>query len=238
MDDMITGGGRMAVDGVPVDVRFTVPRGACAAEAVLPEVMTLANQLTDVAVAKVEAAGQQITCAKGCGACCRQLVPITPVEARHLARVVEELPAERAAEVRARFAAAREKVGAARLAVDPDGDRAAYREYGLAYFRLGVPCPFLEEESCSIHPVRPLVCREYLVTSPPEHCAELGGGGVRQVPVPRRVWAIFGRTVHPTGALDWLPLIDALEYAAEHPDSPADRTGPERVDALLQALQR
>ena len=42
----------------------------------------------------------------------------------------------------------------------------------LSYFRLGIPCPFLEEESCSIHPDRPLSCREYLVTSAPIHCAE------------------------------------------------------------------
>jgi Fe-S-cluster containining protein len=34
-----------------------------------------------------------------------------------------------------------------------------------------MPCPFLEDESCSIHPDRPLVCREYLVTSPAELCA-------------------------------------------------------------------
>ncbi|HEY5241787.1 MAG TPA: YkgJ family cysteine cluster protein [Polyangiaceae bacterium] len=30
-----------------------------------------------------------------------------------------------------------------------------------------VSCPFLEEESCSIHPDRPPICREYLVTSSP-----------------------------------------------------------------------
>ncbi len=47
---------------------------------------------------------------------------------------------------------------------------------GLAidYFKLGLPCPFLEAESCSIHPFRPTACREHLVTSPPEMCSVPG----------------------------------------------------------------
>lgn len=43
--------------------------------------------------------------------------------------------------------------------------------------------PFLEDDACSIHPHRPSVCREYLVTSPAEHCAELGRKLVKRVPV-------------------------------------------------------
>jgi hypothetical protein len=35
----------------------------------------------------------------------------------------------------------------------------------VRYFLQGVACPFLEAESCGIHPDRPLACREYLVTS-------------------------------------------------------------------------
>ena len=46
-------------------------------------------------------------------------------------------------------------------------------------------CPFLEEESCSIHPDRPLVCREYLVTSPAELCAGPTQEGVTPVAVPK-----------------------------------------------------
>ena len=41
------------------------------------------------------------------------------------------------------------------------------RILGREYFQLGIPCPFLEEESCSIYHDRPITCREYLVTSPP-----------------------------------------------------------------------
>jgi Fe-S-cluster containining protein len=41
----------------------------------------------------------------------------------------------------------------------------------MEYFRLRIACPFLEDESCSIHPERPLVCRQHLVTSPSKQCS-------------------------------------------------------------------
>lgn len=80
--------------------------------------------------------------------------------------------------------------------------------------RLGVACPFLEKESCSIHRDRPLVCREYLVTSPPAACAEPGSGQIRQVNIPVTVWSVFGRSVSADGSLEWMPLVEALRYAA------------------------
>ncbi len=240
MDDMITGRGQLKIDGETLTISLTVPKGPCAAEAVLPDAQRVANQITDMVERRVRAAGAKISCAKGCGACCRQLVPVSPVEARHLAAVVEKLPPERAAAVRARFAAARAQMADAGVTPQghPDDDREAYRAFGLQYFRQGVPCPFLEDESCSIHPDRPLVCREYLVTSPPEACGALGAGRVTKVAVPLRLWAVFARSASPDGTLEWMPLIDALDHAATHPHSPADRTGPERVQALLAAMQK
>ena len=127
---------------------------------------------------------------------------------------------------------------AAQHGLDPSIAEAAYRAFGLAWFQQGVPCPFLEEESCSIHPDRPLVCREYLVTSPPAACAVLGSGQVRQVAVPLRVWAAFGRSADPEGNLEWMPLCDSLDYATTHPEPADDRTGPQRVEALLREIQK
>jgi len=39
-----------------------------------------------------------------------------------------------------------------------------------AYAQLKILCPFLEEGTCSIYPVRPFVCAEYVVSSPSEEC--------------------------------------------------------------------
>ncbi len=240
MEDTITGQGTLKIDGTPLTISFTVPKGVCGPEALLGDAQTFANQVTDLAVARVEQAGRKISCAKGCGACCRQMVPVTPTEARHLAALIDKMPTERAATLRAKFEAARATMAAANLPPrgHPDSEKAAYRAFGLAWFQQGVPCPFLEEESCSIHPDRPLVCREYLVTSPPSACAILGSGQVRQVAVPLRVWAAFGRSADPEGNLEWVPLCNSLTYAATHPAPADDRTGPQRVEALLREIQK
>ena len=37
---------------------------------------------------------------------------------------------------------------------------------------MGLACPFLVEDACSIHSERPLVCREHLAISPREYCGE------------------------------------------------------------------
>jgi len=235
---MISGAGRVRIGDDTVDVKFTVPEGACAPEALLPDAQALANRVAALGAARAQRNGQDISCAKGCGACCRQLVPISPAEARHLAHVVSTLPPQQAAEVRKRFAEALSKMEGAGLPPRPalTADKAAFREYGLAYFRQGVACPFLREESCSIHTRRPLVCREYQVTSPPAACAKLGNGQVRQVPVPAHIWTVFSRSVSPDGTLEWMPLIEALRFAEANPESDSNKTGPQRVEALLREL--
>ncbi len=237
---MITGRGQLKLDGVPMEIAFSVPAGVCAPQALLPDAQRLADQLSERSAAKVEQAGHRISCQKGCGACCRQMVPVSPAEARHLTALVEAMPAGRRAAVRARFKSAQETLGKAGLGEPghPEADKCAYRAFGLGYFRMGVACPFLEEESCSIHADRPLVCREYLVTSPAAACAVLGAGQVRQVTMPVHPWAVFGRSMADDGTLTWMPLIRSLDYTAAHPAPAPSRTGPQQVEAFLKAMER
>ncbi|HEX5218565.1 MAG TPA: YkgJ family cysteine cluster protein [Verrucomicrobiae bacterium] len=236
----ITGTGRVRIGEDVVELKFTVPKEACTPDALLPGARELANAVAALGEARAHRAGFKISCAKGCGACCRQLVPISPTEARALAALVAALPPQRAAAVRQRFADALSRMEAAGLLdkTPATTDKDAYREYGLAYFRQGVACPFLEDESCSIHANRPLVCREYQVTSPPAACAKLGSGEVRQVAVPIRVWAVFSQSVSSTGEVEWMPLIEALRFADANPEADRSRTGPQRVDAFLRELNK
>ncbi len=237
---MITGAGRVRIGEDTVQLKFTVPEDACPPEALLPDVQALASQVAALAEERVRRVGRRISCKAGCGACCRQMVPISPAEARHLAALVDALPPERAAEIRKRFNEALATIEAASLPSrgNPDTEKPAYREFGLSYFRMGVACPFLEKESCSIHRDRPLVCREYLVTSPPAACAEPGSGQIRQVNIPVTVWSVFGRSVSADGSLEWMPLVEALRYAASDTKADRGKTGPERVAALLRELER
>jgi len=175
---------RLAVGDLRIAHPITVPDAAVPATAVLPALQGLVNAVVDAAEA-----GREISCRKGCGACCRQLVPISRTEGEALLALVEAMTKERREAVRARFTqaeAAIVKAGLAERGARSDRESArSDRALSVAYFALGVPCPFLEDESCSIHADRPLVCREYLVTSPAALCAGPAQDGVTPVPVPK-----------------------------------------------------
>jgi Fe-S-cluster containining protein len=151
---------RLGIGNLKIVHAVSVPSGPVRASEVVPALQGLVN-----AVVEAAEKDKAISCRKGCGACCRQLVPVSRTEGERLLEEIKALPPGRQQRLRERFAAAEAKVTAAGL-----GERAGRsdRELSLAYFALGIACPFLEDESCSIHPVRPLVCREYLVTSPAE----------------------------------------------------------------------
>jgi hypothetical protein len=67
-----------------------------------------------------------------------------------------------------------------------------------------------------IHPVRPSICREYLVTSPAENCAKLGRKPIERVQVAVRLSeALTALTAKLLGSEpEVIPL--ALEWAAAH----------------------
>ena len=106
---------------------------------------------------------------------------------------------------------------------------------GLDYFRLGLACPFLEDESCSIHEVRPIACREYLVTTPAEHCANPSAETVRCVPLPGKASEALRKTGEAAGA-PWVPLSLALDWAEGHPETLPPRPGPAWVGEFIKHL--
>lgn len=218
---------RLSVGDLRIAHPITVPTGPVAAADVVPALQGLVN-----AVVAAAEAGKAISCRKGCGACCRQLVPISRTEAERLLETVAALPAGRRATLENRFAAAEAALAAADLKERkgrPD------RELSTAYFALGIPCPFLEDESCSIHPDRPLVCREYLVTSPADLCAGPAQEGVTPVPVPKVSLAARGLQDESE---DWFPLALLMDWAKTHPKGGARRTGPEWIQKFLKGMSR
>lgn len=110
---------------------------------------------------------------------------------------------------------------------------------GLEYFHLGVACPFLEDESCSIHADRPLTCREYLVTSPAGNCANPNRDNIDQVPLPLKVWPAMTRLDPPKAGsrfARWVPLIGLFEWQAENREPAVERPGPEVLREFFQHL--
>jgi Fe-S-cluster containining protein len=215
-----------------------VPSGGMRLSELAWNALALDERLIGMAVASEAKQGREVSCRKGCGACCRQAVPLAPAEAWMLADLVASFPAERKGRVLARFAAAKEKLesegfGGRSLGSEASNDQVL--ALGLDYFRLGIPCPFLEDESCSIHPHRPSSCREFLVTSPAENCSK--PGELPMDPVPLATSLTEGLSKLSAMVMNTepqvIPMTLALEWAAERKEE-----GLTRYDgtALLAAL--
>ena len=208
----------------PVFIRL----GRCSLLDLLPPARELTEQAAAVAVARARDRGEQISCRAGCGACCRQLVAVPVVEALALAELVATLPPAPQERVRARFRDAVHRLesvglldpeapkGQRVLTIEVAGERRAVVDaLARRYFVEQIPCPFLEEESCTIHPDRPVVCREYHVTSPAAACADLYGGEVVSVQPPLHVGDALARVAARVAGTppSTIPLVLALEWA-------------------------
>ncbi|MDY3808551.1 hypothetical protein FYJ44_02150 [Desulfovibrio sp. PG-178-WT-4] len=96
------------------------------------------------ALARARQAGRIPACGEGCAVCCRQPIPLTPLEALLLIHFL-------------------------RLRLGP-GERAALARNLAAAQTLPVvrrACPLLLDDHCAAYAVRPLACRRYLVLDRP-----------------------------------------------------------------------
>lgn len=208
----------LRVGGKRVAFRFDVPSIPIESTSLLPLFRSITDTLVEVAAEETRARGLSISCRKGCGACCRQLVPVSEMEVIAIRRLVASLPEPRRATVIERFEHGVARLGDAGLVETlrhPESvDAEKAEQVGLDYFAQGVACPFLDDESCSIHAERPLACREYLVTSPASHCAHPSSDRVQCVPVPAKPSRAV-RRIDSEQAPDfepWIPMILALDW--------------------------
>jgi Fe-S-cluster containining protein len=237
-DDWVTGTIEMRVGDAPLKMEMTVPAKPVKPHRMLPIFQQMTDEFVGISVQAVESEGRRVSCAAGCGACCRQPVPISKLEAYRIAELVEDMPNERRNEIKRRFADAVrhfEEIGwfarMDELATPPASEsredtRHRVSDAVLDYFHEWVACPFLENESCTIHESRPLACREYLVTSSPANCADPVIGSAEPVPLfikPSDTVKLLGREgLSHTPRL--IPLISALAVA-EEPDGFVEKTG-------------
>jgi len=221
---------------------MSVPAEPIALKEMLPLFFSFADAVMSAAANGVEQSGEKISCKKGCGACCRQLVPISETEAHWIAELVDRLPIQKKIEIRDRFAEARRRLAESGLL-----DKLLHTEswgecegwsIAMSYFRLGIACPFLENEACSIHPDRPVKCREYLVTSPAEYCRAPTAETIRPVELPFQMWTMLARleNASPSKKIRWVPLILALEWADSHAQEPKPRPGHEVLREFFDCL--
>jgi len=226
-----------------LNLSVTVPAGPATVDDFLPLLQILDDKIVASAENDVQQQGKCISCQKGCGACCRQLVPLSPADARHNARLVENMPEPRKSEIFGRFTAARRRLEETgfweRLNNRREWPENDVSDIGVEYFRLGIACPFLEDESCSIHRDRPLTCREYLVTSPAANCSQPSRDSIECVPMPAKVWLSAARNESAAPHeryVNWIPLIQALDWADEQAPPEPETAGPELLRRLITGL--
>jgi Fe-S-cluster containining protein len=222
---------------------MSVPTEPIRLKEMLPLFFSFADAVMSAAANGVEQSGEKISCKKGCGACCRQLVPISETEARWIRELVDLLPPQKQAQIRNRFAEARRRLAETGL-VEKLLNRESWAEgegwsIAMSYFRLGIPCPFLENEACSIHKDRPIKCREYLVTSPAANCRQPSPNNIRIVDLPFQMWTALARLENASPSkekIHWVPLILALEWADAHAQEPKPRPGHEVLREFFDCL--
>jgi Fe-S-cluster containining protein len=202
----------------------------------------LTNALVDRANRLEEEAGRNISCRAGCGACCRHMVPVSPPEAFCLMDVIDSFDAARRNAVMEWFDKSvdvLERRGMTAELLEPEPSDEPALPVARKYFALRMACPFLANESCSIHPHRPVACRDYNVTSPAEWCSQPYEHDVAKVPMPLPLSVPLARlTAALTGDKPCLiPLTLVPRWVGEHA---AQRTrewpGTELFDRFLAGI--
>jgi len=92
----------------------------------------------ETVLSKVAGLGLIPACAKGCAACCAQPIPATPLEILGLCWYAAVKSADQERQV-------------------------IKRQLMAAGKKSGIVCPFLINDVCSVHPLRPAACRNFIV---------------------------------------------------------------------------
>ncbi len=190
----MTGDSRVALMSVTLQTPEGVMRGRVEVDTGpmrLAELVPTAFELTNVLVAQAHRrevhAGRHVSCRARCAACCHHMVAISPPEAFYLQDLIDSFEPAHRDEVMSRMsriAGELERLQMIDELLNPEYVDEAVLPIARKYFLLGMACPFLVDELCSIHLHRPVVCREYNVTSPAELCVDPIANDIDKVPMP------------------------------------------------------
>ena len=202
-------------------------------------VYELVNGVVALAVGRAQQEGRKLSCRAGCGVCCRQLVPLAPAEAFFIVDRLLAMPAADRRPILKRFQTIENNLTETRLItrISALGDTDDNNQVALEYFAQAHSCPFLECGSCSIHPWRPIACREYNVTSSPELCADPFRNSIDIVRLHRRMSEGLARfCAHIAGLpMGLVPMPLLFDYFETHREI-AVRTWP-GIELFRQVME-
>ena len=133
---------------------------------------------------KVADRGESITCHKGCSYCCSQFIGTTLEETEAIVyhlynheavlnNFVKSYPIWRARvrENQVVFDKIEEEFNAFISGGRTGNSLLGYGEASISYLELNIPCPFLDNDECSIYEVRPYACASVVAITPGEWCS-------------------------------------------------------------------
>jgi len=203
-----------------------VPTGVIPISDIVPVLRSLGEQAQALEVSNTLQSGKTISCQKGCGACCRQMIPVSPPEAFVLIDGMHMLPSNQQERIRQNLALTKKHLQNVGL-LHPLQDLAdsphqhsddELESLNRAYYALRLPCIFLENEVCSIYDHRPAGCRSHLVTSLPELCQDMANNPIEELHVPLRAGTVLSILWSDLteGPVRLMPLPVAFEWAETH----------------------
>lgn len=155
----------------------TPPDGKVSFVDILPEIYMIYTTVLESTLAEQSTKGVVPSCSNGCDICCYQLITVSIHEAILLAYIVDNLGTAEKKRLKTSFAnilITLEKNNLLKDLIDFHtnhfGDKELISSIQKEYWNLKLSCPFLLDNSCSIYPYRPLICRQYLVSSDPVCC--------------------------------------------------------------------
>jgi Fe-S-cluster containining protein len=190
------------------------------------DILPVCDILTEMGSKLAKSFGYVISCRKGCGVCCRQMVPLSPPESAIIANVVDQLPRIRKKNVQTNFAKALDILDAAGLNESISNiycihtDKKEVMDINRKYFELGIPCPFQVDGVCSIYPHRPSRCREYSVMSSADFCKNPFDNRIKRLPLTIKLCESLS---HAWSSLTGkppviIPLVKAMEWVQGNSD--------------------
>jgi Fe-S-cluster containining protein len=230
----------LRIEDQPLHHTFELPAAPVRPLRLLPVLQRFTDEIVSRVVKASEKRGRAVSCREGCIACCKQLIPVTETEAHHLRDLVEDLPEPRRRTVGRRFTQTLERLAEAGL-LDAVRDPTSLDDEGLealgpAYLALGLSCPFLENDRCSIYDDRPLVCREYLVTSDASHCSTPTPETIQRVPIGELSDALSRVDDTTERSIRWVALPLSSEWANANPDERPPRDARILLGTILGHL--
>jgi len=216
----------------PLRGRVTVYTGPIRLAGLIPPLQALTEGLVSLMLNQAREDGQHVSCRAGCAACCCLMPALSIPESFYLRDLVASLPPEKRQEILRRFehiVGELESRGLLSQLERPDRTDEENLRLAGEYFRLGLSCPFLENEFCIIHPARPLACREYHVTTPAEWCADPYSQPVKTLKLPVAVPVVVAYLTADllSEPARLIPLSLALRWTAKNADI-HERTWPGR----------